>query len=167
MYLPTQGIFVGRDEFIVERRELRQTILQRLHESRRVRISAPPGAGKSSIIALIMDDLTRSGVSCLYVECAGFKDSPLSAQDYVLDQLKMHYSFITDWNAVLQTCGCLFLDDAHTLYRDSSFLKNLMKSDLQMQLAVFTSYYAEAVDADSPDFPIKVRDMKSITTPGR
>jgi hypothetical protein len=162
VHIPTQAI-VLTDPLAIPRKSLRQLVIASLKQFHRVRISSPPGSGKSSLITLIANDLSSRGVRCKYVPCVGFKRSPLSAQQYVLTTLQERDASITDWEYVSTNVGCLFLDDAHTLYKDSSFLENLIKSDSKLMVAVFTSFYAELVDAESPSFDCKVRtDVHSL-----
>lgn len=111
---------------LLPRQQLCNRVRDALCKHSCVRVCSPPGTGKSSLIQLIIRDLIEEGIKCAYIPCAGFNAARETAFAYVQRELQFRYG-VPEWGTVISSRMCLFFDDAHTLYYDSTFLTNLIK----------------------------------------
>lgn len=155
----------GADPWLLQRLRLQEKVL---HSGTRVLITAPPAAGKTSLIQLLAQHPRVSHAKLLHLSTLGARQKlheaghpadlasvePLSAQE------------VADWwplvlqqpeDAALAHWDYIFIDDAQLLYGVTSFWARVLKHPGRTAIFFFASTAMESLMLNTPAVPAKVR----------
>ena len=160
------GLRLGQDALTLERPHLCQQILDALATHKRVLVTAPPGAGKSSMIQLLEHQLGADSPASrlLRVSAAPSMDG-IAPSVWLVDAARRiaPEAHLETLDEVLHTMDYIFIDDAQHTYEYSSFWSSVIKSDGKAQVALFASVSILAVHTTTPAVPYRVREQSIVT----
>ena len=158
----------GKDPLLLPREELRRHIVQLLGTHRCALITAPPGAGKSSVIQLLEQELLANHSRVLVTKAVGLREGmhpELWLVQHARDALRQTAGAVPDvqtLNAAMDAFDYIFIDDAQRTFPYPDFWQALIKSNGRAQIAFFASYSIETADAATPSVPAKVRAVERL-----
>lgn len=154
----------GKDPLLLGREELRAQIMQLLQDHRCALITAPPGAGKSSVIQLLEQALLTEHQHCrvLVTKAHGLGEGlhpELWMVQHARDALRQTAGApdVQTLAAAMDAFDYIFIDDAQRTFHYPEFWQTLIKSNGRARIALFASYSIETADAATPSVPAKVR----------
>jgi hypothetical protein len=156
----------GKDPLLLPREDLRRHIMQLLGTHRCALITAPPGAGKSSVIQLLEQDLLARHSRVLFTKAVGLREGmhpELWLVQHARDALRQMEGAVPDvqtLTAAIDAFDYIFIDDAQRTFSYPDFWQTLIKSNGRAQIAFFASYSIETADAATPSVPAKVRAVR-------
>lgn len=157
----------GKDPLLLPREDLRHHILQLLGAHRCVFITAPPGAGKSSVIQLLELQLEKHS-RVLIVKAVelhkGMHPEVWLVQHArtALQQMKDAVPDVQTLTAAINAFDYIFIDDAQRTFSYPDFWQALIKSNGRAHIAFFASYSIETADTATPSVPAKVRIVQRL-----
>ncbi len=157
----------GKDPLLLPRVELRRHIVQLLGTHRCALITAPPGAGKSSVIQLLEQELLARHARVLVTKAVSLREGmhpELWLVQHARDALRQMEGAVPDvqtLTAAMDAFDHIFIDDAQRTFPYPDFWQTLIKSNGRAQIALFASYSIETADAATPSVPAKVRAWRA------
>ncbi len=158
----------GKDPLLLPREALRHHIVQLLREHRCVLVTAPPGAGKSSVIQLLEQQLLTTDCRLLIAKAVGLSQGlhpEVWLVQHARDTLRSLPGAVPDVQtlaAALDSFDYIFIDDAQRTFLYPDFWQTLIKSNGRARIAFFASYSIETADEATPAVPAKVRAVLSL-----
>lgn len=156
----------GVDSFLLRRIELQNKIM---HGGNRILVTAPPGAGKSSLIQLLVQNPLLQGKKVLQLSTLGIvaedcntsihgqRTIPLLTHDQITDWWnKVHAQHQLSPQQAMSHYDYILIDDAQRLYSASSFWTSIIKNTGTAVVLFFASTAMESVMVDTPAVPCKV-----------
>ena len=151
------------DTLLLPREALCRHILLLVETHRCALVTAPPGAGKSSIIQILEQDLLAANMRILIVRVVELRAGvePITwLTEHARNVLRQMTGAVPDvftLAAVLDAFDYIFIDDAQRTFSYVEFWQALIKSTGRARIVLFASYSIETVDAATPSVPAKVR----------
>ena len=163
------GVYLhGIDTLLLLRVALRCHILRLVHTHRCALVTAPPGAGKSSVIQLLEQELLGANKRVLIAGCVGLglglhpEVWLIQLARNVLRQMPGAVPDVQTLAAVLDAFDYIFIDDAQRTFLYPNFWQALIKSKGRAHIVLFASYSIETADEATPSVPAKVRAPLSM-----